>query len=319
MSSGSWEQFAGNLALVALSVAMWAHFSTWYQDQLAGIGKPLWGAVAGMTSVGSMLLAIQFDAGIYIDLRFAPLALAGLLGGPIAAVIAVIPAVIFRGAAGGCGAFDGVVSILIVGALGAGVKLTLRKKASDVQTLFALTVVVALALPIMMATLPSLINSGTGAAFGFPLVLMNCVAMIICGFIMLKTSRLKLERQVLGAAFSQSPDYLYVKDRDSRFIAVNNNMAELFHYASPTDMLGLSDFNLRTPPEAEALYHQEQEIIRTGQPLVDFLERLGGRHLLASKVPLRDNEGQIIGLAGVTRDITDRAESSVNFARSGTC
>ena len=73
-------------------------------------------------------------------------------------------------------------------------------------------------------------------------------------------------------------------------------------------MIGLSDFNLRSPPEAEELYFREQQIMRTGEPQIDFQERLTDRHLLASKVPLRDSEGHIVGLAGVTRDITERVE-----------
>ncbi|WP_425376409.1 diguanylate cyclase [Rhizobium sullae] len=308
MTSGSWEQFAGNLAFVTLAVAMWAHFSTWYQKSLIGLGRPLWGIIAGITSVGSMMLAIQFASGIYIDLRFAPLALAGLFGGAIAAAIAAIPAIVFRGTVGGAGAFDGVVAILVISAIGAVVHFAFRRKTADIYKLAAVTTGLGLGLSIMLVTLPSLTKSGAASAFGVPLVLMNCVATIVCGLIMLKTARLKLERQVLETAFSQSPDYLYVKDRDSRFIAVNNNMARLFHFSSPAEMFGLSDFSLRTAPDAEDLYHREQEIIRTGKPLVDFLERMGDRHLLASKVPLRDSEGQIIGLAGVTRDITERVD-----------
>lgn len=306
MTSGSWEQFTGNLAFVTLAVAMWAHLSIWYQKRLVGIGKPVWGIVAGMTSVGSMILAIQFDSGIYIDLRFAPLALAGLFGGAISAAIAAVPAIVFRGIVGGAGAFDGVLAILIITAIGVATHFSFRRRTPDIHKLAALTAGLVLGLSIILVTLPSLTKSGAASAFGIPLVLMNCLTTIVCGLIMLKTARLKLERRVLETAFSQSPDYLYVKDRDSRFVAVNNNMASLFHFSSPADMFGLSDFNLRTPRDAEDLYHREQEIIRTGEPLVDFLERMGDRHLLSSKGPLRDSQGQIIGLAGVTRDITER-------------
>ncbi len=128
MTSASWEQFAGNLAFVTLAVAMWAHISIWYQKPLIGLERPLWGLIAGITSIGSMMLAIQFASGIFIDLRFAPLALAGLFGGVIAAAIAAVPAIVFRGFAGGAGAVDGVVAILVVSAIGVAVHILFRRR-----------------------------------------------------------------------------------------------------------------------------------------------------------------------------------------------
>lgn len=308
MATGIWEQFAGNLAFVVLAIAMWAHVSIWYKRFIGGSEKLLFGAVAGCTSVGSMLLAIQFHPGIYLDLRFAPLALAAVLGGPVSAVTAVIPAVAFRTYLGGTAALDGVVAILVISSIGGAIYLLPRTRFSAGRALIFLTLGLATALTVMLAILPSLTKIGALSSIGFPLITANCVATILCGLVMIKTDRVQLERRILETAFSQSPDYLYVKDRDSRFLIVNDNMVRLFRFQAASDMTGLSDFNLRTPPEAEGLYFQEQEIMRTGEPMIDFLERLSERHLLASKAPLRDGEGKVIGLAGVTRDITERVE-----------
>lgn len=308
MTAGIWGQFAGSLAFVVLAFAMWAHLSIWYRRSFIGYEKLLFGLVAGCSSAGAILLAFQFHTGIYVDLRFAPLALAAALGGPVSAVSAVIPVIIFRVYLGGTAALDGVVAILVVSIIGAAINLLPRARFSAFRSLILLTVALAGALAGLLAILPSLTKVGALSAVGMPLIVMNCAATIIGGLIMLKTDRVQLERRVLETAFSQSPDYLYVKDRDSKFITVNDNMVRLFRYRTASEMTGLSDFNLRSPPEAEELYFREQEIMRTGEPMIDFLERIGQQHLLASKVPLRDGEGKIIGLAGVTRDITDRVE-----------
>lgn len=308
MGTDIWRQFAGSLAFVVLAIAMWAHLSIWYRRFAASYKKLVFGIVAGCTSIGAILLAFQFHPGIYIDLRFAPLAIAAMLGGPIAAVAAAIPATAFRIYLGGAASHDGVVAILVISGIGAAIYLLPRRQFSAFRNLILLATALAAALAVMLAILPSLTKVDALSAIGLPLVAMNCVATLICGLIMIKTERIQLERRVLETAFSQSPDYLYVKDRDSKFITVNNNMPRLFRLRAPSEMTGLSDFDLRSPPEAEELYHREQEIMRTGEPMTDFLERLGERHLLTSKVPLRDGEGKIIGLAGVTRDITERIE-----------
>lgn len=96
MGTDIWRQFAGSLAFVVLAIAMWAHLSIWYRRFAASYKKLIFGTVAGCTSIGAILLAFQFHPGIYIDLRFAPLAIAAMLGGPTAAVAAAIPATAFR-------------------------------------------------------------------------------------------------------------------------------------------------------------------------------------------------------------------------------
>ena len=308
MTTGIWGQFAGNLALVTLAIAMWAHVSIWCQRLIAGYEKLLLGCVAGSTSAGSMLLAIQIHPGTYIDLRYAPIALAGAFGGPVSAVAAIIPAVILRFYLGGTSVLDGVVAILVVSVLGSAIYLLSRSRFSAVRDIVLLTMAIAGSLAVMMVVLPSLKAAGTLSLIGLPLIATNCASAILGGLVILKTDHLQFERRVLETAFSQSPDYLYVKDKDSRFVIVNDNMVRLFRFRRSSDLVGLSDFNLRTPPDAEELYAREQEIMRTGVPLVDCLERMGNRHLLASKVPLRNSEGRIIGLAGVTRDITERVE-----------
>lgn len=92
--NGMWGQFVGNLAFLGLAISLWAHLSIWFRSRLADHENAVLGAIAGGASVGSILLAIEFAPGIYIDLRFAPLALAGMFGGALSAAIAATLAIV---------------------------------------------------------------------------------------------------------------------------------------------------------------------------------------------------------------------------------
>ncbi|MBX5136388.1 diguanylate cyclase [Rhizobium lentis] len=303
--NGIWTQFGGNLSFVSLAMSLWALFSIQFQRRSFRQEKIAFGIIAGGASIGSILLAIEFHPGIYIDLRFSPLALAGMFGGPIAAAFAASLAIVFRFAVGGTAMVDGIITIAFATGIGVAGHFWTRKRSpgfTDVLLGLALGAILVAA----MALLPTLVNAHVLAGVGFPLTALNCLATVIGGFVLLKTQQWELERSILVTAFSQSPDYLYVKDRNSRFITVNENMTRLFRFRTTAEMTGLSDFNLMSQPLAEELYHLEQQVMETGTPLIDSNERIEGRFLLASKVPVRDKQGRIIGLAGVTRDVTER-------------
>lgn len=85
-------------------------------------------------------------------------------------------------------------------------------------------------------------------------------------------------------------------------------------------MIGKTDFDLTEAERAKELYAREQEIMRSGQPQLDLEESLvdvsgAERWFSTSKVPLRDADGEIIGLAGVTRDITEQRRLGASRGR----
>lgn len=304
--NGIWTQFGGNLSFVCLAISLWAHFSIQFQRSSARQEKIAFGIVAGAASIGSILLAVEFNPGLYIDLRFSPLALAGMFGGPVAAAFAASLAMAFRFWVGGAAMIDGLIVIAVATGIGVVANVWIRKRSPGFIDVALLSLALGGVLVVSMATLPTLVHARVLAIIGLPMILLNCLATVLCGFVLLKTQQWALERSILVTAFSQSPDYLYVKDRNSRFITVNENMIRLYRFKTTAEMTGLSDFNLLSRPLAEELYYLEQQLMDTGVPLIDSVEHIEGRSLLASKVPLRDREGRVIGLAGVTRDITER-------------
>ncbi len=304
--NGNWTQFGGNLSFVCLAISLWALFSIQFQHHSFRQEKIAFGIIAGAASIGSILLAIEFHPGIYIDMRFAPLALAGMFGGPIAAAFAALLAIAFRFFVGGAAMVDGIITMAVATGIGLAGHGWTRKRSPGLMDVALLSLALGVALVLSMAMLPTLVNAHVLAGVGFPLTALNCLATVLGGLVLLKTQQWELERSILVTAFSQSPDYLYVKDRNSRFITVNENMTRLFRFRTTAEMTGLSDFNLMSRPLAEELYYLEQQVIDTGVPLIDSTEYIEGRFLLASKVPLRDKQGRVIGLAGVTRDVTER-------------
>jgi len=118
------------------------------------------------------------------------------------------------------------------------------------------------------------------------------------------------EQHLLNALMDNVPDHIYFKDAEGRFTRINKAYAERFGLSDPTQVVGKTDFDFLTEEHAQSAYEDEQEIIKSGQPMVKEEEYVwpDGRETWASvvKLPLRDEEGQIVGAFGISRDITAR-------------
>ncbi len=117
------------------------------------------------------------------------------------------------------------------------------------------------------------------------------------------------ERRLLRALLDTIPDRVFFKDQAGRFVRINAAIATRFKLQRPEDVVGHSDFDFFLPEHAEKAYFDEQEIIRTGEPMEDRIERElmpdgSVRWALTTKVPLRDPSGRIVGTMGISRDIT---------------
>jgi PAS domain S-box-containing protein len=119
------------------------------------------------------------------------------------------------------------------------------------------------------------------------------------------------ERSLLHTLMDNLPDLIYFKDRESRFTRINLALARKLDLDHPSLAIGKTDFDFLPPEHAEAFLKDDAELLRTGQSIVDKVEKgiWPDGHvtwLSTTKMPLRDSNGNIIGTFGVSRDITDR-------------
>jgi PAS domain S-box-containing protein len=119
------------------------------------------------------------------------------------------------------------------------------------------------------------------------------------------------ERALLRAMIDLIPAFIYAKDVGSRFIAMNATLARNMGTTSD-QAIGKTDFDFHSPELARKFYADEQALIKSGAAIIDLEEPgydavLGmARTVCTSKVPLRDENGEVIGIIGVGFDITER-------------
>jgi diguanylate cyclase (GGDEF)-like protein/PAS domain S-box-containing protein len=113
---------------------------------------------------------------------------------------------------------------------------------------------------------------------------------------------------------------VYFKDLHSRFLLVSAGCI-----ATPTpgnaveELIGKTDFDFYSEEHAAAAFEDEQQVIRTGEPMVGKLERetfhdRADAWVSTSRMPLRDERGQIIGTFGISRDVTAQIKAEKALA-----
>ncbi len=130
------------------------------------------------------------------------------------------------------------------------------------------------------------------------------------------------QKSLLEALMDYSPDAIYFKDLNSRYIRINQGHARRYGLKDPADAIGKSDFDFFSHEHAQAAFEDEQTVIRTGRPMINQEERetwpdRPDTWVSTTKMPLYDGQGQLMGTFGISRDITERkmAEAELRKAK----
>jgi diguanylate cyclase (GGDEF)-like protein/PAS domain S-box-containing protein len=305
-----WQSFFANLAVVAIVMVAWntlgdvvGRFSRTTQDLL-------FGAVMAAGTVGSMMMAYETSSGIFYDLRGPLIAVSSFFGGPLAALVTVASALAYRFHLGGA-VFIGAISIVL--AAGIGLVGHARHRLRSMTYVDLVTLAAALA---------------TGNAFigvlrisqGQAVVLANfwgSLALTFVGTLLLGTLLFQERRRrelaksnmLYRSMVDALPDCLNIKDVEGRFLAANPATARLMKATTPAELLGKTDFDFY-PPEVAARYRDDElSVLRNGEATtIEQATRLRdgmSGWLSTMKVPLRDDDGNLIGLITHNRDITN--------------
>ncbi len=122
------------------------------------------------------------------------------------------------------------------------------------------------------------------------------------------------DRKLLREIINHIPDNIFVKDQDGKFLVNNAESIRLLGVSRQEDLLGKTDFDFFSRELAEKWFKSQQQIMESGESVINrevfqSWQKDKRRWVLFTSIPLRDDQGEIIGLLGIDRDITEQKRS----------
>jgi len=121
---------------------------------------------------------------------------------------------------------------------------------------------------------------------------------------------LQYEKSLMDALMNNIPDSIYFKDRQCRLLKISRHMMESLNMTQESDYYLKTDIDLFGEEFGRATVESDLQLMETGKPIIGLVE---GRKLpdgqinwtSTTKIPLRDQDGKIIGLVGISREINE--------------
>jgi PAS domain S-box-containing protein len=131
----------------------------------------------------------------------------------------------------------------------------------------------------------------------------------------------RVERDLLRSLMDNIPDLIYFKDAAGRFMRGNRATAEFLRVSDPEALVGRALTEFVNTPDTARWQQAEAALLRSGDPVVGTIESVSTRegqilYLLTTRVPIRDAAGQVTGLVGISKDITERKRAEQELDRS---
>jgi diguanylate cyclase (GGDEF)-like protein/PAS domain S-box-containing protein len=290
-------------------------FCSFVRDRVRG-KQSVWrlivsGLFFGGTAALLMNMSGELIDGFRFDLRIVPLAIVGLIAGPIGAIMAACTASAARLWLGGAGAALGLLGIWLACLVSISGHFFLKRgyiRPSDVLLFSTLNAGIAF---LILLVLPQTVRANLSQFNAqYTLLALNFVGTLISASFV-RLDQLRRESAHLNEFHSQIvsalPDALSVKDLEGRFLIANDPTAILMGATDGVAMVGKTDFDYYKPEEAALFWKQEQEFLADPIPVVleQQFNRNGQTYWLSTvKAPYRDERGELKGIVSHTSDVT---------------
>lgn len=125
----------------------------------------------------------------------------------------------------------------------------------------------------------------------------------------------------LQQLFDLLPDVtFFMKDRQGRFIMRNRHGCEYCQVSSERELIGKTDHDFHPKARADMYVKGDQKVIRTGEPIINAIEPApeedgSDRLIICSKIPVRDRQGRVIGIAGIHREVEGFRATPKSYGR----
>lgn len=307
------------VALVAASQVVASRFSNegTYRRLLLGL---LFG---GATLLG-MLNPFDFEPGIIFDGRSIVLAVAGASGGAITAAVAAGMAAVYRYQIGGVGAPVGISVIAMSALLGVAARRYWIKggKPPSIFQYLALGIVVQLSQLAAFTQIPERIGfTFIQQAWWVLLLFYPPATMLLCLIFRDQEQRMESqralqaaqeavmrERSMLRTLIDTLPDLVWLKDGGGVYMACNHRF-ELFFGAPERDIVGKTDYDFVEKSQADAFRNNDLAALKNNgasknEEKISFASDQHEETLMVTKIPMRDEKGELIGILGIGHDVT---------------
>ena len=128
-------------------------------------------------------------------------------------------------------------------------------------------------------------------------------------------------KRLFESLMEQTADRIYIKDKKSRFISASQALADMHGYDNRHDLEGLTDFDLFTEEHAQQAYNDEQHILQSEKAMLNNVEKETWEDgsvtwVSSNKAPLYLSSGKLVGIIGISRDITTEKKAQEKLAES---
>ena len=309
-----WNELLANLAVVAIATSLWTFGHRHVLLALPRYKDLAFGFIMAVGTFCVMSLPFQFADGVFLDLRYTLLTIAGVFGGPVAALPPFLVAVIKRITVGGMGLEIGLPLIFMATASGLIAKRFSREQVPSGRTIVVIACAVVFSgtagffVKIPLArwgmVMPSVV-----LPFGLVLFSSSVVACLAIAQELKRHEATNLNR-IYRAIIEALPDCLNAKDIQGRFIAANPATASLMSSGSVDNLIGKTDFDFYPFETAASFRKDEERLLKNGIALTveqRIMRRDGTEAWLSTlKAPFLDEHGALVGMVTHNREITER-------------